>query len=569
MNREQRQDSGTRGGWLAVGPGIVLFTVIFVIPAAWLLGSSVLTSGRFESSRPLTLDSFREVLDSPLTSEFVKNSLWIGIPTAVITVAAAVPVAYWLRFAAKRSQLPVIFLLIATLFASYLVRIYAWRTMLGEHGIINVALDRLGLIDEPLEFLLFSRFATVIGLTHLFLPIVVLLMLGAFRPLESGYLEVGRDLGANQLGVWWRVVLPILAQPLTTAFIFVLVVASSDWATATFLGGGRNTMLGQEIQRTFQEVGNYSRGAAYVVLLLVVLLVALGLISLLLRALGLSNLELGDAAPGQPRRSRWAGAWTVVVLVFLWLPLLLVVLFSFHKTSGLSLPFEGFSTRWYRDLFNDEAATDAFGRSVRVAALVTVITASIGTLAAFGLRRIRPPFARRTLTGVFLLPMMLPPLFIGAALLAYVAALGQSLSIKTLIVGHLVQTIPLFLLVVKASLDRLDPAVDEVAADLGATPLQVLTRTTLPQIWPTVVGACALTFALSFDEFPVSVFLGGPDRTLPLYIYARLRRTVDPTINAVSTLLMALMFVLCLVGGLMALAVERRNVTATVEDREQ
>lgn len=562
LNRQSR-GSRPRGGSLAVAPGAVLFAAIFVAPAIWLLTSSVLTPQRFKSTGPLTLEGFREIFDSPLTGEFVRNSLYIGLPTAIVTVVAAIPVAYWLRFAAQRARIPVVFMLIATLFASYLVRIYAWRTLLGQNGIINVGLDKLGLIDEPLGFLLFSRFATVVGLTHLFLPVVILLLLGAFQPLESGYLEVSRDLGAGSLVIWRRVVLPILAQPILSAFMLILVIASSDWATATFLGGGRDTLMGQEIQRTFQQVGNYSRGSAYTVLLLVILLIAFTVIAVVLRLAGLHNLRMGDAAPGQPRRAPWAGAWTALMLTFMWVPLLLVMLFSFHKTAGLSLPFEGFSLRWYRELFNDDVATDAFFRSLRLAALVTAITAVFGTLAAFGLARIRP-LPRRALTGAFLAPVALPPIFIGAALLTYVASLGFTLSLRTVILGHLVMTLPLFLLIVKTSLDRLDSALDEIAADLGARPFQILMRSTLPQIWPTIVGASSLSFAVSFDEFPVSVFLTGPELTLPLYIYARLRRTVDPTINAVSTLLLGVMMLLFLIGALMAYAVHRRRTDLTV-----
>lgn len=562
MLTRQRRGDRPRGGILAVGPGAALFIAIFVLPALWLLATSVLTAERFGSSLPLTLDGFRDIFESPLTWTFVKNALYIGFPTAAVTVAAAIPVAYWLRFAARRARIPVIFLLIATLFASYLVRIYAWRTLLGQNGIINVGLQEVGLIDEPLGFLLFSRFATVIGLTHLFLPIVVMLLLGAFQPLESGYLEVGRDLGASGLTVWRRVVLPILAQPILGAFMLILIIASSDWATATFLGGGRDTLIGQEILRTFQQAGNYPRGAAYTILLLAVLAASFGIIAAGLRLAGLNNLRMGDAAPGPPRPAPLAGAWTAITLVFLWVPLMLVILFSFHRTAGLSLPFEGFSLRWYRTLFDDGIASEAFFRSLRMAALVTAITAVVGTLAAFGLTRIRP-LARTTLTGAFLAPIALPPIFVGAALLTYVAALGYTLSTRTIFMGHLVMTLPLFLLMLKTALDRLDPALDEVSADLGARPFQVLTRSTLPQIWPTIVGASALTFAVSFDEFPVTVFLSGPEMTLPLYIYARARKTIDPTINAVSTLLLGVMMLLCVIGALMVLAAQRRRSDQT------
>jgi spermidine/putrescine transport system permease protein len=562
-----RRQSRPSGGLIAVAPGALLMLAISVAPMLWLLGSSVFTNRRFGSELPFTLDSYREILDSPLTWRFLLNSLRIGLPTAVVTVAAAVPVAYWLHFAARKSRTVVIFLIVATLVVSYLVRIYAWRTMLGQNGVINFGLERAGLVDEPLQFLLFSRFATVIGLTHLLLPVVVVLLIGAFRPIQAGYLEAATDLGAGRLVVWLRILMPMLAQPMVTAFLFVVVVASSDWATSTFLGGGRNTMLGEEIQRSFQVVGNYPRGAAYAVVLVAALAIALVVVHALLHAAGLGNLRSGDAAPGAPRSATLAGAWTAAVVVFLWVPLVVVVLFSFHATAGLSLPYEGFSLRWYSELFHDELGAEALTRSLWLAVVVTTITALVGIPAAFGLSRLRP-LLRRSLMIVFLAPIALPPLMIGAGLLSYVAALGLDLSSRTTAVGHLVLTIPLFVLVVATSVDRLDPALAELAADLGASPMKVLTRSTLPQVWPAVLGGSVLTFAVSFDEFPVSVFVSGSATTLPLYIYAQLRRTVDPRVNAASTLLLGALVAVGVTAAVVIRASRRRGVrleTATDE----
>ena len=107
----------------------------------------------------------------------------------------------------------VLFLITATLFASYLVRIYAWRTILGENGLLNSGLERLGLIDEPLGFLLYSRFAVTVALVHIFLPYVVLVLFAGFRPIAPGLLEAAQDLGANALTRWRKVILPLIAAP--------------------------------------------------------------------------------------------------------------------------------------------------------------------------------------------------------------------------------------------------------------------------------------------------------------------------------------------------------------------
>jgi ABC-type spermidine/putrescine transport system permease subunit II len=121
------------------------------------------------------------------------------------------------------------------------------------------------------------------------------------------------------------------------------------------------------------------------------------------------------------------------------------------------------------------------------------------------------------------------------------------------VIAHTVYVFPYFVLLARAALDRLDPALEEVAADLGANPWLVFRRVTLPQVWPVLVGATCLAFALSFDEFIITFFVVGPDGTLPLYIWSQLRRTVDPSINVISTMLMGVTLLLWVVAFLFTL----------------
>jgi spermidine/putrescine transport system permease protein len=228
--------------------------------------------------------------------------------------------------------------------------------------------------------------------------------------------------------------------------------------------------------------------------------------------------------------------------VFLYLPLAMVVLFSFHATGAVSFPFTGFSLRWYRETLGDEIFRNTLWNSTVVAVSVSVFTLLIGTMAAYGLARCAPRL-RAPLALLFFLPITLPGLFVGIALLVYFARLDVQLSLTTVMIGHFVYVFPYFLLVAKAALDRLDPALEEAAADLGASPWRIFRKVTLPLIWPVLAGATALAFALSFDEFIITFFVIGPDSTLPMFMYSRLHRTVDPSINVVSTLLLAITLV--------------------------
>jgi spermidine/putrescine transport system permease protein len=258
------------------------------------------------------------------------------------------------------------------------------------------------------------------------------------------------------------------------------------------------------------------------------------------------------------RRSPITGVFTIAGLVFLWAPLLLVFLFSLHSTGSLTFPFEGFSTRWYDEVFSSEEIRTAARNSLTVAISTAIVTLILGTLAAYGLTRTSSRL-RGPLSLLFFLPITLPGLFIGISLLVVFTRVEFSLSLLTVTIAHLVYVFPFFFLVARAALERLDPALEETATDLGASRWTVFRRVTLPQVWPVLVGAACLAFALSFDEFVITFFVIGPDSTLPMYIWSSLRRTIDPSINAISSLLLAFTILLFVVTFLLTVWSERRR----------
>jgi ABC-type spermidine/putrescine transport system permease subunit II len=251
-------------------------------------------------------------------------------------------------------------------------------------------------------------------------------------------------------------------------------------------------------------------------------------------------------------RSPFAGAVTIAALLFLLVPLAVVALFSFHKTGSLSFPFTGFSLRWYDELFASAEFRAAARNSLYVAVPTAAMTLVLGTLAAYGLSRMSGRW-RAPLALLFFLPITLPGLFLGIALLSFLSRLDVTNSLATVAIGHAVFVFPYFMLMAVAALERLDPGLEEAAADLGASHWAVFRRVTLPQIWPVLVGATALAFILSFDEFIITFFTIGSDATVPLFIFSKLRRTIDPSINAISTLLLAMMLLLWIVAFLFTL----------------
>ena len=239
------------------------------------------------------------------------------------------------------------------------------------------------------------------------------------------------------------------------------------------------------------------------------------------------------------RRAPFATAITVAALLFLFVPLGVVVLFSFNAGGSLTFPFAGFSMRWYREIVDSPTFRDAVVNSAIVAFVVAIVTLVFGTLAAYGLARTSSRF-RAPVAVLLFLPLTLPGLFLGLSLLVMFARLEWDLSLRTVAIAHMVYVLPYYLLISVAALQRLDPALEEAGADLGANGWLVFRRVTLPQVWPVLVAAACLAFALSFDEFIITFFVIGPESTLPLFIFSTLRRTVDPSVNAISSLLLAI-----------------------------
>ena len=282
---------------LRLGPvGLALPTLLallffFAAPLVAFFVYSFLTAGLFSVSGPLTLDAYRDAVSTDVNGTLAVNSLIVGVCAAAVTVAISLPIAYWLRYAAGRWQIPVLFLITLTFFASYLVRIYAWRSILGENGLLNSGLERIGLIDEPLGFLLYNRFSVTVALVHIFLPYVVLVLFAGFRPITPAYLEAAQDLGANALTRWVKVVLPLIAAPAATAFLFVFILSAADYVTPQFLGGTNGAMLGVQVQVSFVGTGDYAAGAAISFAMLAGFLVCYGLMALGLRLTRLDRLR--------------------------------------------------------------------------------------------------------------------------------------------------------------------------------------------------------------------------------------------------------------------------------------
>jgi spermidine/putrescine transport system permease protein len=232
------------------------------------------------------------------------------------------------------------------------------------------------------------------------------------------------------------------------------------------------------------------------------------------------------------------GGWTIAVFAFLYLPIVLLGVYSFND-SRLNLYWAGFTTKWYGLLFGNEVLLRAFQNSLIVAAATTTLAVIIGTSAAWLLYRYRFP-AQQTLGLLIFIPMVMPEVLMGVSLLVLFVSLGIPLGYGTLIIAHTTFCFPFVLVGVQARLQGIDPSLEEAAMDLGATPLKAFWLVIVPYLMPAIVAGALMSFTLSFDEYIVTIFTSGADsQTLPLKVYGMVRVGLNPQLNALSTLFIA------------------------------
>lgn len=252
---------------------------------------------------------------------------------------------------------------------------------------------------------------------------------------------------------------------------------------------------------------------------------------------------------------------TVLTLgfAFLYLPIVILIIFSFNA-SQLVTVWGGFSTRWYAAILQNRQLLDSAWMTVQVAALSATLATAIGTLAALALTRYLRFRGRMLFTGMVYAPLVMPEVITGLSLLLLFVSLGIDRGFWTVSIAHATFTMGFVAVVVQSRLVTFDTALEEAAADLGATPWQVFVRITLPIIAPAVLAGFLLAFTLSLDDLVIASFTTGPGATtLPMRIYSQVRLGVTPEINAISTIMIGLVTVAVIVA---ALATKRQALAA-------
>ena len=254
------------------------------------------------------------------------------------------------------------------------------------------------------------------------------------------------------------------------------------------------------------------------------------------------------------RRWSWLSCATFATIVFLYLPIALLIIFSFNA-SRLAASWQGFTFAWYRMLVHDDSLITAGLNSGLVAAVSTALALCLGVSGALGLEGLRARH-QEVIESAMMLPLVIPEVMMGVALMLFFVVIKMPLTLVTVIIGHVVFNVPLVMVIVRARLKKLDRRLTEAARDLGANRWQVFRHVTEPLLRPAILGAGLIAFTVSLDDFIVTFFVAGPGATtLPLKVYSMIKAGITPEINALSTIVVLASMSLVV----LSLLVQRKN----------
>jgi ABC-type spermidine/putrescine transport system, permease component I len=254
---------------LLLSPLGILLVAALIIPALILFSYSLYAWIALEPHGTLTLKNYLGAIGGRLYQQVALTTLLVAAPTTIMSVVGGYLIAYYAIFVQRRGRSLMFALIVSAVMASYLARIFAWRTLLGETGLINSVLTGVGLIREPLQVLLFSRPSAIFAMTALFMPLAALTFYAALGGISSDYREAARDLGAGRAQALLRITLPLSGPSVLATSALIFFLACGDYVTPVLVGGIDTVTIGRLISDNFGTIGNYGQGAALSFLMLV------------------------------------------------------------------------------------------------------------------------------------------------------------------------------------------------------------------------------------------------------------------------------------------------------------
>ena len=258
--------SESANGLALISPTLLYAVLVLASPLGLLLIYSFLTDGYLTIEWTFTFQNYIDAWGDPLVRTVMLRSLLVAISVTIVTVTLAFPIAYFVSFYVKPSRKSLwLFLITIPFWTSYLVRVFLWKVILGYNGVVNSALLGIGVIDEPLTFILYNVNSVVITLAHAYAPFAILPIFVALEKIDRSLMEAGQDLGESPIMTFWRVTLPLAMPGVVAAVLIVFIPTIGDFVTPQLVGGPEGRMVANMIQLQYLRLDNYPAGSAMAV----------------------------------------------------------------------------------------------------------------------------------------------------------------------------------------------------------------------------------------------------------------------------------------------------------------
>ena len=533
-------------------PVLAWLFLIVLLPNILLVGTSFLKSSAGSIVFEPSLVNYARLWNSSGFWVLLLRTLSYSFAGCLIATLIAYPLAYYVGRMAGRNKAFLTILIVLPLWISLLMRIFAWRIILGQSGVLNGFLLSSGILDAPSEAFLYSPTAVVIVFAYISVPFIFISTMGAFEKIPRDLIEASQVSGASSLQTFLHLIWPLTRRNLAIGVSLAFLVTVGDFVTPAMIGGIDGTTLGVVISTQFGFANNWPYGAAVAVALMLSVILLLGILFALTPVRGVmaggENEAKVDSFDASALRKRRVGAvGYTLAIVYLYAPLAIIVLFSFNAANLQTLPLQGLTLEWYRELANDASLIEAAQRSVLVAFLVVLVSVVVGTLFALIVHYSKPRGARM-FEMAFALPIATPGVVLGIEMVLGTEIFGIPSGIPRIVVGQMSFVMPVTFLLLLVRLRRLDPSLMEASLDLGATRWQSFAHVLFPMIRGTIAAGAFLGLTLSADDVMVTLFLSGGAPTLPIWVFNQMRFGFTPSINAVFSILL----VLCLAVAALA-----------------
>ena len=525
---------------------------ILGVPLVVLGLYSLWEPGFYSVTRNLTGSNYAGIVQTPVYMLVIVKSLAVGAIAAGCTCTLGFALAYAITFRLGRLGRPVLFAVALTLLASYVVRVYAWGTILGTNGLVNQALLSLHIIGHPLGFLFYGYFAIFLTLTYVYLPIATLVVYGGLQDIDPRTIESARDLGARRIRRLFQITLPQAMPAIKAAFALTFILTTTDYITPQIVGGFSGQMVGSLISDQFSQAANLPLGAALAFVTVVAIFASLLVLNYLAKAISRGSRSLSPLMRDLVAKRRdavvlsrsslferlpLAQAGATAILAFLAAPLIIVIIFSFNRSPVPSIPFTGFTFRWYAQVVQTDGFGSALQNTLILMAVAVICSILLAVPVSFMLVRSRLRRATNAVLPAVYAPVVIPGVMMGIALLTSAVFLNVDLGLFVTALAHILIVTPYVIMVTRSRLLDMDIRIEEAARDLGARQLRVFSDITVALLRPSLIGAAVLAAAVSMDELLVTNFTIGAGATVPVWILGQIHRNLTPGINALAVMI--------------------------------